>query len=221
MRFLFANRMSVGVDRVSVDIWPLALIVLGVLLLLLWRRKRSPSYLFCCALFGLYVLFAVDRTFFPLDISGAYADHMRQIPFMSGVNLKPFAFGTFGRLQIALPGLFLNVMLTIPFGFGVNFLARIRPRGFLWMALVVGFGIETVQLVISLLLRYPYRVIDVDDALMNTLGVWIGYAMFRVFARLYVLVSDRFGIKQQGLPGYVYKMAAAFPAELPAGEVNR
>ncbi len=187
---------------------------------MLWRRKRSPSYLFCCALFGLYVLSAVDRTFFPLDISGAYADDMRQIPFMSGVNLKPVAFGPFGRLQMTLPGLLLNVMLTIPFGFGVNFLARVGARSFLWLALVVGFGIEIVQLVISLLLRYPYRVIDVDDALMNTLGLWIGYALFGVFAWLYVSASHRFGITQQGLPGYVYKLAVAFPAELPVREAN-
>ena len=164
--------MRVEAGEVAVDIWLFGAIGLAVLfvvlLVIFWRRKHSLSYLLCLSIFSLYLLVALDKTFFPIWISGDYATAMKQVPFTSNLNLIPFYFDPYGTLENSLVTLLQNVALTIPFGFGMNFLAHIRAKRVLWLALAVGFGIEGTQLIISLVLGYAYRIIDINDVLMNS-----------------------------------------------------
>ncbi|HVU12239.1 MAG TPA: VanZ family protein [Phototrophicaceae bacterium] len=187
----------------ALDVWPLAVIVMAGLLMILWRRKASYPYLLCVLIFSIYLLFALDQTFFPIWISGGYADSLRQLPFTSRINLIPFYFGPFGTLADSVETLVLNVALTIPFGFGVSFIWRIRRKTILWLALAIGLITEGGQLVISLLLGYPYREIDIDDVIMNALGVLIGYGSFRLFVWVYRWMMKRSGIRRGGLIGYI------------------
>ena len=103
----------------------------------------------------MYLLVTVDQTFFPIVISGNYVDTMRQERFMSFINLMPFYFVPFGTLESSFNTLLLNVALTIPFGFGNNFMMQVEARNILRLAITI--GLEMTQLVISLLLGYMYR----------------------------------------------------------------
>jgi glycopeptide antibiotics resistance protein len=166
------------------------------------RRQHSLSYLLCFAVLGVYLVFALNKTLFPLNIGGDYHDD--QVPLRSFVNLIPFYPGPWGYSE----GFFLtnlqNIALTIPFGFGVNFVVQVRAKSIFWIALSIGLGIETVQLAISLTgLSHPYRLADVNDVIMNALGVLIGYGIFRVFAWLYLLITHRLGIEHRGLAAYI------------------
>ena len=180
-----------------------AVFILIFLTIQILRRKRWP-HIFCLALFSIYVLIALNETFFPLAINGAYVENMRTVPMRSFINLIPFYLGTFhvidGRDLLDFAN---NILLTIPFGFGVIFVSRLRPRDFVWLPLAVGFGIETAQLLISLILGYPYRVVDINDALLNTVGVLIGYGLFRIFAWLFIHLTRRFKDKSAGWLAYI------------------
>ncbi len=200
MRFFFLQTMSVEFDRIYVSVGPLAFAGLLILLFALRRRKRSLPYLFCAAVFGVYVLYAVDKLFFPLGIGGGYAEARRASPFWSDVNFTPFFMLSGGALRLALPALTLNLAVTVPLGFGLNFLWPMQPRCYLWLGPLVGLGIEAVQLIISFPLGYLYRVIDIDDALMNALGVWVGYGLFRLFAWLYTTVLQGRAFWPEGRP---------------------
>lgn len=199
--------MRIVFSGFAVGIWPLFIIILIALLALLRYRKYSVFYLACFFIFGMYLLYILDKIFFPIQISGEYVDALRQQPFISDINLNPFYFGRSGTLQTALPGLLMNIVLTIPFGFGINFIRQIKAKRFVWLAPSVGLVFEGTQLLISLLLRYPYRQIDINDVLMNALGVLIGYALFRLFAWLYVWVTHRLDIAHVGLGAYIYDIA--------------
>lgn len=210
--------MSVYTDQFTGDIRYLFLIALAAALYALWRRNLSIPHLFCCFVFGIYLIYALDKAFFPLHISGTYAEEMRQIPTLAFINFNPFFFGVadtnidpfnLGRrssISSALPGLLLNLALTLPFGLGINFVRKIKPKQIWWVACGVGFAIEGMQLLLTLLLRYPYREVDINDVLMNALGVLIGYGFFLVFARLYVQLTLRFGIVHSGLGAYIYEV---------------
>ena len=201
--------MRVEVGDLAIHIWPFAVGILVLLLLILWFRKHSLSYLLCAAVFGIYLLFALDKVFFPIAISGSYAQSMRQEPFSLFINLIPFQFGPFGAtLEDAFVTLMQNVLLTIPFGFGLSFILPIKARHFLWLAFAVGFGIELSQLVISLILGYPYRYIDINDVLMNALGVLIGYSLFVIFSRLYLCASRYVPLSHRGLTAYIHAVAS-------------
>ncbi len=169
-------------------------------------RKRNIWYTLCYAIFSLYLLFAVDKVFFPIQIDGGYADARRQLPFWSDLNIIPFYFGPYG-LEDALSTVLLNVLLTIPFGFGISFIVNIRPRVILWIAPCVGLSFEGTQLLISIFLRYMYRIMDINDVIMNALGVLIGYGAFLVFVWVYVSASQVFKLKHYGLTAYIYEVA--------------
>lgn len=204
--------MRVEVGDIAFDIWPFGsfiLIVLFILLLIIfWWRKRSFSYLLCLAIFSFYLLMAADKIFFPIWLGSDYAEAIGQVPFTTNINLIPFYFGPYGTLESSLETLMLNVLLTMPFGFGISFLARVKAKHIIWIALAVGLGIETAQLIISLLLGYVYWIVDVNDVLMNALGVLIGYGIFRVFAWVYMWVMQHIPIKRWGLIGYVYEVSS-------------
>ncbi len=203
--------MRVETGDVSFNLWPFGAPILAllfvVLLVVMWRRKHNFSYLLCLTVFSVYLLFAADKAFFPIPISGTYADVMRQVPFMTQVNLIPFSFGPFGTLESSAETMLLNVLLTLPFGFGMSFIAPIRMKQVVWIALAVGFGTELTQLIISLLLGYAYRFIDINDVLMNASGVLIGYIIFRILGAVYLWVIKRLGIiKPWGLAGYIHEV---------------
>ncbi|HEX7568535.1 MAG TPA: VanZ family protein [Anaerolineaceae bacterium] len=160
------------------------------------------------------MLYALQVTFFPLQISGSYADAMRQnSSWMTDINLIPFYLPDGYRentdlFQFALSQFASNILLTMPFGFGVNFIGRFCRKDFLWLPFAVGFGIELSQLFINWILGYPYRVVDITDALLNAVGVLIGYGIFRLFSRVYIAVSSSIHKEPRGLFAYVHEVAS-------------
>lgn len=190
------------------SIWLIGLALLTIVLVILWQRQYSLPYLSCCFLFGVYLLFVAKVTLFPIPLSGEMIDVLRaQMPFMSGVNLIPMHLGAFTDMAEAWRGLLLNIVLTLPFGFGINFIVQNRVRNILLLAIMVGATIEGLQLAISLVLGFPYRTLDVNDLLCNAAGVLIGYGIFRVFAWLYVVLTQRFGVAYRGFTAYIYNVA--------------
>ncbi len=174
--------------NISIDANAFILLIgLPGLALALWllRRKRSLIGLVFFAAFWLYMAFLIGGTLFPIDISpDTRAVMQREVSFADRMNLIPFYFGPYGSLWRSRYMLLSNILLTIPFGFGIGFVARVRPRDLRWLPWAVGFGIEAAQLGIGLLLGYPYRVLDVNDILMNALGVLVGYGLFWLLAKL-------------------------------------
>lgn len=75
-----------------------------------------------------------------------------------------------------------NIVAFVPLGV---FVGLLRPGDDSWrLALLIGLGaslaIETTQVLLSVVIGYPYRQFDVDDLLLNTLGTGLGYAAFRL-----------------------------------------
>ena len=181
--------MQIFIDNLVFETWPIGVFLLG--LVLLRHRNRSAAYLFCVAVFGIYLLCAFEMVFFPVRILREYLGAQR-LPFPASVNLIPLNFDFSELPHIVARQIFQNILLTIPFGFGLSFVAVVRARDFRWIAPAVGISIEAVQLLLSLLLGYHTRVIDINDALLNAFGVLVGYGGFRVFAWLYTrFISDR------------------------------
>jgi glycopeptide antibiotics resistance protein len=157
------------------------------------RIGRWPSSIRFLFAAYLVVLIGLLFTPFPLPpwtrLPAESLDGYRPWPF-PWVNVVPFE-----TIRVALriglewqQGRVLvgNVLAFAPLGV---FLPLIWPR-FRSLLAVVGAGLaislalETVQLGLSLLVGAPYRVADVDDIIINVLGVALGYGLYRLISLL-------------------------------------
>jgi glycopeptide antibiotics resistance protein len=199
--------MYLYTSNLGIPLWPILVLMLIVILLIQWRRKHNFSYLLFFSFFGVYLMFGIDKVFFPLEINGSFPDAMRKLSILSSVNLVPFSFGRFGLTANGFILLLYNILLTVPFGFGLNFLTMINMKKILGISIILGLGLEVAQLLISLVLRYPYRVVDVNDAICNAIGVLLGYGLFKLFARLYLVTAGQPTDNKDGLSLYLYDVA--------------
>lgn len=178
----------------------IGLALLVIMLVVVWWRKRSLSYLFFFAIFGVYLLAVAKEIIFPfyvkVDGSGAV--------FGLNFNLIPFYFGNCLFFEICFRNIIDNIVMTIPFGFGICFLMQLKPKNAFWLALAVGLGFELCQLIISLIFQSSFRVIDINDVILNGTGVLLGYTLFRAFARLYLTMTEYFDIQHKWIFADIY-----------------
>jgi glycopeptide antibiotics resistance protein len=170
--------------------WAVGALILLIVLPFLWKRNRSFPFLVCFSVFWVYALLVVKVTLFPIPVNSTTIEILREErPFMSFVNLIPGNLDYLGAVQVR--ELLYNVLLALPFGFGLSFLTRLTWKKVLFAALAFGLVVEGMQLIISLVLGFPYRSIDINDLLLNAVGVVLGYALFLAFAWIYRCVDRR------------------------------
>ena len=178
----------------------IGLVALVIALAILWIKKKSSSYLLFFAIFWIYMIGVVSVVVFPFPIGIPNSN------FKPDINLVPFDFGYCHpeMLSLCIRNLYGNILLTIPFGFGVSFIARIKPKNIFWLAIAVGFTFELVQLFISFAIRSSFRAVDVNDVILNAAGVLLGYGIFRIFGWLYSYVTNRLKIQHTHIFTYIY-----------------
>lgn len=190
--------------------------ILVILMAFVWRRQRSASYLVCFALFGLYLLILVGVTIFPLP-DPAYLPSLEwrqnNAEILSRINLTPFNFGGLFMLNpnVIYHEIADNILMTMPFGFGICFLTAVQAKTIPWLALGVGLATESAQLFISFLLGVTYRSVDINDVILNALGVLIGYVIFRLFAWIYLKGIHRMKVNAKGFFAFVESIADRAP----------
>lgn len=146
-----------------------------------WKSTLVFSFAFymLCAYFMVILPLPADRS-----VVVPYAAHPQMVPFdfissmSSGVTLDPSSAASWIswlRSPYVYTVLF-NVLLTLPFGFFVRYLFN-RP---LWQAFILGFALSLFFEVSQLtglfgIYEHAYRLFDVDDLIMNTVGALLGY----------------------------------------------
>ncbi|KUK47180.1 MAG: Glycopeptide antibiotics resistance protein [Actinobacteria bacterium 66_15] len=152
------------------------------------RRGYSFKRTFLLLMFVSYVGAVVAVTLFPLPIDPRLIADETRDAFLSN-NFIPFA--TIGNAFCDGPEYFWlqvlgNVALLAPLGFllpSVWAKAR-RCRNSLLVILASALGVEALQYVISAILGYTYRQVDVDDVMMNVVGGALGYLGYTLLAGL-------------------------------------
>jgi len=103
------------------------------------------------------------------------------------VNLTPFFLG---GDAMSSEQLLYNVLVTVPFGFGLAFVRRMGIVSTLAVGLVFATTIEAAQLLANVLrVAIPNWSVDINDVVLNSLGVVVGVAAFVLASRLYRLLA--------------------------------
>lgn len=156
---------------------------------ILWKKCSWEFKYWFIPVFVCYVLVLMKLTIFPIYIfdeetlamiregAGKYFVFYQVIPFASIKNY----FQTETIIQ-----LIGNVLLLSPFALFIEIFLHQRPKA--WkVALAVSsasFLIEASQLSINLLTGHPSRVADVDDLILNTIGVVLTIILTRSIGKM-------------------------------------
>lgn len=178
------------------ELHPLILMI-GMLMIVLfivvqWRRGQTFARLLCLFLFSSYLLVFLDVMFLAVRTPPEWPGNItlqQELFTLSHVNLIPFYFGNLFlvRWNIVFWELVGNILLTIPFGFGLPLLFKLTTKKILWIAALTGFTLECAQLVILLLgLVNGSRgySVDINDLLLNASGVLLGYGLYRLVSNV-------------------------------------
>jgi hypothetical protein len=105
------------------------------------------------------------------------------------MNLIPLVSLTSQDLKTSL----LNILLLVPFGFGLPFITNLRMKKIVVIGALFSIVIEFLQLVTGFMAKITFRIADINDVIFNTVGVVIGYILFVGFVRIYRHISHNGG----------------------------
>jgi glycopeptide antibiotics resistance protein len=178
-------------------------IIILLIIFMKYKKGRSKIYLVFFFIFYVYLLFVIKYTIFPipLDMGDIFILESR---FFYNTNFILFGDLTFKSLFKSQ--VLLNILLSMPFGFGISFIMRINRKKLINLAILFGVFIESLQLIISLFLGFLYRVVDINDVFFNFVGVILGYIIFKIFSILYIRLIKDSKLKNIGIFKYVYRV---------------
>ena len=101
------------------------------------------------------------------------------------MNLIPLITLTPQDLKTSL----LNILLLIPFGFGLPFITNYHMKKVVVIGALFSIVIEFLQLITGYVAKITFRIADINDVIFNTVGVTIGYILFIGFVRIYRHIS--------------------------------
>jgi glycopeptide antibiotics resistance protein len=160
-----------------------------ILFYLLGKRKFNPfSHLINIA-FLLYIPWLMSLTIFPIPIDSRLIQSFIETNTEarnSFIPLQTISMSISGAIEQGyyfgfIKGILGNIIMMIPLGF---YLPLIKPklnsfRNILIVGVLAATSIEITQKVISLAIGASYRSFDVDDIILNTIGVLLGSIALR------------------------------------------
>jgi glycopeptide antibiotics resistance protein len=168
------------------------------------RSKKSPAYLIFFTIFYVYIFKVLDYTLFQFQ-SLILLKHFMPDLILNGqaagkdINLVPFITLTPQDLQTSL----LNILLLIPFGFGLPFITDFRMKKIVVIGALFSIVIEFLQLITGYMAKMTFRIADINDVIFNTMGVAIGYILFVGFVRIYRHISQNWEISANPIVRYI------------------
>jgi glycopeptide antibiotics resistance protein len=197
----YAARVSLFIGVVTVLFF--VLVWLG-LVAFLRKRGKGTVYLLFFSVFFVYICKVVDYTLlqfqfllWQLLMPGQLM--LRGYSAMERVNVVPLLTLTAYDLRTSL----LNILLFVPFGFGLPFITAFRMKRTVLIAATFSIAIELLQLLSGLLADAAFRIVDINDVIFNTVGAVIGYALFVVFVRAFRRVTRGRKIASHAIPRHI------------------
>lgn len=177
----------------------LTFVLLVLLTFLKCVRRKSTIYLLCFAIMYIYICKLIDLTQFPIYTSEGMREALGGQNVWREMNLVPFKT----VLEEFSLDILMNIIMTIPLGFGVAFLIRCTWRRILAIGIIIGVCAELGQLLSALWAGFTFRHVNIDDTIMNLLGTVLGYLLFKIFSKIFRWSYQKFKINSNSFLEYV------------------
>lgn len=179
----------------GITLYSFIVFFLVLVIILKYKYKKSYMYLLFFSVMYLYLCNVIKLTQFPI-----YTDDLMREAFggqnvWKEMNLIPFKNPAFMTS-------FLNIIMTIPLGFGLPFLIKATYKKIVVIGLLAGLLLESIQLIVALIVGFSFRVVDVNDIIFNFTGTLIGYLIFKLFRFYYNNILVKMKIENDYLSKY-------------------
>jgi len=182
-------------------------LAISILLYNRLKKKKGKIYLFFLSIFLFYLSFVIKYTLFPIPVNKRYLAYINQhMPFHEMLKYRINFFPLWIRPDFTFltKEQILNIILCIPFGFLINFIIKTNISKIFFYSFLIGFSIESLQMLLSVSIRHVYRTIDINDIIFNFTGGIIGFLFYLIIARIYVFICDYFNIQHNEFTYYIY-----------------
>jgi glycopeptide antibiotics resistance protein len=165
------------------------------------KRRVGLVYLAFFTTFCVYLFKVLDYTLFQFQSLVLLKYFMPNLILRGqtnseSINLVPLVTLTSQDLKTSL----LNVLLLVPFGFGLPFITSLHMKHIVVIGMLFSITIELLQLVTGLIAGITFRVADINDVIFNTVGVAIGGTLFVGFMRIFRHISHNWEISANPNP---------------------
>lgn len=151
--------------------FPVMIIMMAV------SKRFNPVEFVVKQMFVLYLFCVIELVFFPLPTAEAAAGLSYRYQLIPLHFMADFMEDSFIRV---LCQILLNVVMTIPFGMYLEYCMGMSLKKAVAAGFAFSLFIEVGQLTgLFFLFKGSYRLFDVDDLMLNTLGAVIGYLAIR------------------------------------------
>ncbi len=174
-----------------------ALIWVSIIAFLRLKRKKPAVYLFFFTIFFIYIITVFKYTQFPIYFIESMRAYGQNV--WTNMNFIPFITLGYQDLQSSV----FNILLTIPFGFGLPFITHFRIRQVIIYSTLFTITLEALQLLTALMAGHTFRVVDINDVLFNITGAIIGYILFIAFIHAVRFTLSRLPIELNIILRYV------------------
>ncbi len=173
-----------SVIKTSILIFPFIVLISYIPFIIYQYHKYGSINLFRVLIIYSFILYLVTIYFLvilPLPNKSIYhRDFIRLIPFsfIGDIIKNSSDFDTYisAFLSPSVYTVIFNILMFIPLGMYLRYYFKCSLKKSLFISLVLSLFLELTQLTgLYYIYPYPYRVFDVDDLIMNTIGGIIGY----------------------------------------------
>ncbi len=152
---------------------PVTLLCMVILLIYGIHKKKPLPYYFISIFAIIYVNFFIDYMIFPIIIE----DDVNYSIYYN-IYLKI----SLGNISIRHNA--LNILATVPIGIGIQFIFDLK-RQYRWILAVILAEIpEIAQLILICALHPINKIFDINDVILNGIGVVVGLLMMEIMNRL-------------------------------------
>ncbi|HWB34183.1 MAG TPA: VanZ family protein [Candidatus Paceibacterota bacterium] len=180
------------------------LVWLGIAAYLLLKKRKGVVYLLFFTIFYIYFYEVINVTliqFQSLLLLEHFVPNLMLRGLQAGrtVNLIPLITLRLVDVKTTL----LNVLMMMPFGFGLPFITNFRFKKVVVVGLLVSITIEFLQFITGFISNTTFRIADINDVIFNTLGVAVGFILFVAFVRTFRRVIRHWRIGTNPLLRYI------------------
>lgn len=183
----------------------LSMIVFSIpLFILVIRKIKKKNTLLNITIFSMtyiYIVAVIAITIYPIPIQSLLIHDLKIDPAIQASHNNFIIFNTITEIisthslrSIAFQ-LVGNILLFMPLGFYLPLLLqKLNIKGIILIGVAASLSIEIIQGLMNIILKMNYKVVDVDDLLLNLFGTIIGFIIYKMtkplFKKLEFIINE-------------------------------